>query len=111
MHWGLTGHQGMDPESGHHNPVVSMQQSEALQAVMDAANLQNLDGALWMHSSLLSDPSSLCKLGTLISAWACVYHADIRADAVRSAHVVVAHSLLETDYSSVRYQHWHDETL
>ena len=111
MHSCLDRHDSMNPQSAAQNPVVSTQQTEALQAVMDAADLQDFDGASWMHSSLLTDPASLCKLATLISAWACVYHADMRADTLCNDQILIAQAPLETEDSSLHYQHWHDETL
>jgi len=78
------------------NRIISIKQKKALQAVMDTANLQELDGTMWMHASLLTDPVSLCMLAKLTSAWADSYNADMQ---------------LETDYSSIPYHHSHDETL
>lgn len=76
--------------------IISTKQTKALEAVMHTADLKELDGTMWMHSSLLTDPVSLCKLAKLTSAWADAYHADMQ---------------LETDYSSIPYHHSHDETL
>jgi len=98
----LCRHDNMNQQILAHNPIISMKQRKALEAVMDAANLQELDGTLWMHSSLLTDPASLCNLAKLISAWAYAYDADIPCD---------SQGALETDYSSIRYHHSHDETL
>ena len=101
----------MQQPSAAGHAVVSIKQREALEAVMTAANLQEFDGTLWMPCTQLTDPASLCKLGSLISAWAFVYHADTRIDTVCATHNGVAHGALETDYSPIPYHHSHDETL
>jgi len=87
-----------------------VQLANALDAVLTAANLQELNGQKYMDSSKLIDPEQLRVLAPLIAEWARLYDTTRK----RSQRVVEDDSVSfdETDsFEHIPYEHRHDETL